>query len=55
MARKNNQYTIMESPHLKQRLKDIHSNINDRYLSAISTPTTKVLKRIERKKYIDLK
>lgn len=56
MARKNNEYAFIDSPHLNQRLNDIHASINDHYLSAISTPTSaKVLKRIERKKYVDLK
>lgn len=55
MARKNNQYALIESPHLEQRLSDISATFNDHYLSAISTPATKVLKRIERKKYVDLK
>lgn len=55
MSRQNNPYALIDSPHLNQRLSDISAANTPQYVSAISTPTTKVAKHLERKKYTELK
>jgi hypothetical protein len=56
LHRRDNEFCTMESPNMNQQLQHLPSpDLEDPYRSALSTPSSKTVIALERKKYLQLK